>query len=307
MVSRAANTIRNLTWVAILIAAAAPHLRAQTDAFTGPPAIDVLGAHADGGRGCAGCHVPHNDASGTSQGQFELWGNSAAPDYGLQFALGEPGHNVEIEPASFASPGAEVSGVVLCVSCHDGNITAQNMMAGQSYEQMIGLLPFVRRITIPSLLTDPLSGWYSVDHPLGVNARIETGEGLEFTNGKFAVKPDSPYAHFVESYGWPTLAPLQRVNAYGVDTQGRPYLLCTTCHNQHAMSTFVSQDGDTIAGGPAGQMYSTFFFVNGPYTPETPSLPNWNASTTNTQFCRQCHFNLSNEANGALGIQTVFR
>ena len=34
----------------------------------------------------------------------------------------------------------EVGGILLCLSCHDGNVTPTNMMANQSYEQRIGLL-----------------------------------------------------------------------------------------------------------------------------------------------------------------------
>ena len=35
---------------------------------------------------------------------------------------------------------SEVGGILLCLSCHDGNLTSKNMMANQSYEQRIGLL-----------------------------------------------------------------------------------------------------------------------------------------------------------------------
>ena len=31
---------------------------------TGLTGIDVLGAHNNGGRGCAGCHAPHSGAAG---------------------------------------------------------------------------------------------------------------------------------------------------------------------------------------------------------------------------------------------------
>jgi hypothetical protein len=297
------RSVATLFFVSIITLAASAW--AQSEAFTGPPAVDVLGAHGDAGRGCMGCHVPHNDRMNSPTDAVDLlWGETSTPDYGAQFAFGEAARTVEVAPLNFVSADSEVSGVLLCVSCHDGNITAQNMMAAQSYEQKIGMLPYVRH-QVPILLGDPQRDRYAVDHPLGVDAKIETGNGLEFANGKFSVKPDSPYAHFIASYGWPTLAPAQRSNPYGVDADGRPYLVCTTCHNQHAMSMFVSQTGNTIAGGEAGQAYSTFFFVNGPYNPVIATAPNRN-SAANMQFCRQCHFDLANEGNGTLGIPTVF-
>jgi hypothetical protein len=292
---------------AILYFASGPAALAQTDYFSGPPAIDVLGAHANAGRGCASCHVPHTDLPPENLAGTEfavLWGTTQ-PDYGQELAFSDSGRQVDVIPASFSSAGSEVNGVLMCISCHDGNITPQNMMAGQSYEQRVGMLPFVRRITVPTFLGDTLASRYAVDHPLGVQAKIETGDGLEFSNGKFSVQPNSAYARFVAVYGWPTLAPMERSNPYGVDAAGQPYLLCTTCHNQHAMSAFVSQPGDAIAGDSGGHVYSTYFFVNGPYNPNLEINSN-QLSGSNAQFCRQCHFRLSNEGNGVFGIPTAF-
>ena len=55
-------------------------------------------------------------------------------------AFGDGGEYTEVLPSTITGGSAEVGGILLCLSCHDGNLTANNMMANQSYEQRIGLL-----------------------------------------------------------------------------------------------------------------------------------------------------------------------
>ena len=274
-----------------------------------PPAVDVLGAHSISGRGCLGCHAPHISSPALESGQrgnLPLWGESSAPAYGATLNFGEGGHMIEATPASLTASDSEISGILLCLSCHDGNITPQNMMAGQSYEQRVGLRPSVRRqAPLPTLMGDELAGSLAVDHPLGVDAQIEVGNGLEFADGAFSVKPGTPYAKFVANYGWPTLAPIRRSNPYGIDSEGNPYLVCTTCHNQHAMSVYVARPGSPIKGSSDGQDYTTYFFVNGPYDPNI-YRDGHRISTSNIQFCRQCHFSIANEGNNTTNVPTLF-
>lgn len=279
----------------------------KTENFEGAPAVDVLGAHDNAGRGCASCHVPHSAAlSDQGFANHLLWGPPGAPDYGHQVQFVGPKGVVDLAPANLLTGDAEVSGVILCVSCHDGNVTPQNMMASRSYAQRIGLQPFIRGIPRPTLLGDELAAQFKIDHPLGQGTNIPLGSGLEFVNGKFAVEPNSPYERFVQSYGWPSLAPVQRSNPYGIDREGQPYIVCTTCHNQHAMSLYASRPGDPIAGNNSGQLYTTFFFVNGPYNPNPTVTENLEFSATSSmQFCRQCHFDLSNEGNNSV-TPTIF-
>jgi len=293
------------TPVAVLVLAsfAAPAVLAQCD-NCGPPAIDILGAHAASGRGCASCHAPHNESPTGAAAPGALWGETAAPAYGQKLAIGETGRAVEVVPSRLSIADAEVAGILLCISCHDGNITAQNMMAGQSYSARLGLLTRHERGRM-LVSNDQLSGSYMLDHPLGPDATIPVGSGLEFSNGKFSVVPGSPYAEFVANYGWPTLAPLTRSNPYGIDALGRAYLVCTTCHNQHAMSAYVSSPASPIAGDTSGQVYTTFFFVKGPYNPNAANSLHRN-STSNEQFCRQCHFNFANEGNHSYNVRTDF-
>jgi len=120
------------------------------------------------------------------------------------------------------------------------------------------------------------------------------------------VTPATPYAQFVANYGWPALAPGKYSNPYGVTATGQPYVLCTTCHNQHVMTVYTSSAKSPIAGDGGGKFYATYFFVNGPYNPNINNVANTNAPST-AQFCRQCHFGEANEANNTNNITTVFQ
>jgi hypothetical protein len=281
--------------------------------------IDVLGAHNNGGRGCAGCHAPHSGSfgsghgGGSDAGNYALWGQDASPLYGKTIAFGDGGSFVEVLPSSLTANTPEVGGILLCLSCHDGNLTPTNMMRNQSYEQLVGMLPaWYGSKPIPTLLGNDhtTAGNYNNDHPVGLNATIRTGNGLVNTNGTLTVTPGSPYAQFVANYGWPALAPGKWSAPTGTTPGGQPYVLCTTCHNQHVMTVYTSTKASPIAGDGGGKFYTTFFFVNGPYNPGINNVPGPNGGSTaapsTTQFCRQCHFGEANEANNTMNIPTVF-
>src|ERR1017187_7733915 len=279
--------------------------------------VDVLGAHNNQGRGCAGCHAPHSGSfgsghgGGSDAGSYALWGQDASPLYNATIKFGDNGQYVEVLPSSITSGSTEVGGILLCLSCHDGNVTASNMMTGKSYEQTIGLLTNTTygSLPIPTLLGNDgtTAGNYTNDHPVGVNANISTTQpGLVWAAGKFTVTPGSPYQTFVNNYGWPALAPGKWSSPYGVNSAGLPYVACTTCHNQHVMTVYTSSTSSPIAGDGGGKFYATYFFVNGPYNPNLQVYGGNNAPST-TQFCRQCHFGESNEANNTNSIKTQFQ
>jgi hypothetical protein len=299
--------------VVMLVFAFAGFMMAQN--YSSP--IDVLGAHNNGGRGCAGCHAPHSGSFGSGHGggadagAYALWGQDASPLYGKTIAFGDNGRFSELLPSSIASGSQEVGGILLCLSCHDGNVTPSNMMRNQSYEQLIGLLPaWYGSKPIPTLLgsdgTSIGTGAYTNDHPVGQAATISTGSGLVFDGTKMSVTPGSPYATFVANYGYPALAPGKWSQPFAVTAGGKPYVLCTTCHNQHVMTVYTSSKASPIANDGGGKYYATYFFVNGPYNPGINNATNANAPST-TQFCRQCHFGESNEANNTNNIPTVFQ
>ncbi|HZD32330.1 MAG TPA: hypothetical protein VE779_11785 [Candidatus Angelobacter sp.] len=279
--------------------------------------VDVLGAHQNQGRGCAGCHAPHSGSFGSGHGgaadagSYALWGQDASPLYGKTVAFGDNGKYVEVLPATITGGSQEVGGILLCLSCHDGNLTASNMMQNWSYEQQIGLLTNTTygAQKIPTLLGNDgtTAGNYTNDHPVGLNATISSGSGLVFANNVFTVTAGTPYAQFVANYGWPALAPGKYSNPYGVNPAGAPYVLCTTCHNQHVMTVYTSTSLSQIVGDGGGKFYATFFFINGPYNPNLQGKLVSNQAASTTQFCRQCHFGEANEANNTNNIATQFQ
>ena len=84
----------------------------------------------------------------------------------------------------------------------------------------------------------------------------------------------SPYAQFVANYGWPALAPGKWSAPTASTAAGKPYVLCTTCHNQHVMTVYTSSAASQIAGDGGGKYYATFFFINGPYNPNINNVAN---------------------------------
>ena len=49
-----------------------------------------------------------------------------------------------------------------------------------------------------------------------------------------------------------------------VNAANVPYVVCTTCHNQHVMNVYAASANSPIAGTATGT-YATYFFINGPY------------------------------------------
>jgi len=305
--------MKKLLFISLLVLAVSGLMYAQN--WSSP--TDVLGAHQNQGRGCAGCHAPHSGSFGSGHGgvadagSYALWGQDASPLYGKTVAFGDGGRFVEVLPNGISSGTQEVGGILLCLSCHDGNLTQSNMMQNWSYEQQIGLLTNTTYggQKIPTLLgSDGTTGGnYTNDHPVGLNATISTSmSGLVWANNAFTVTPGSQYAQFVANYGWPALAPGKWSNPYGVNPSGKPYVLCTTCHNQHVMTVYSATAASPIAGQTTGY-YATYFFVNGPYNPNVQGKLGLLQAASTTQFCRQCHFGEANEANNTNNVTTVFQ
>src|ERR1700751_214967 len=100
--------------------------------------VDVLGAHNNQGRGCAGCHAPHSGSFGSGHGgkadagSYALWGQDASPLYGKTILFGDVVSIAEFLPGNITSASQEVGRILLCLSCHDGNVTPSNMLTGKS-------------------------------------------------------------------------------------------------------------------------------------------------------------------------------
>jgi hypothetical protein len=315
---------------------------------------DILGAHNNGGRGCAGCHAPHSGgrgnggdlvagsgyvSSGGNEGDYHLWGQdvSLITQETLQFGGGydsATGYTVNFNGGQqwTSTSLPVVSGIASCLSCHDGNVSKGAMMMNQSYEALAGILPggngqyatagaLYGSTPIPTLLGNDggTVGDYLNDHPVGPSANYNAlsypfssgglgNWGLTYTYGSGWNGPAvtwtvgaGAYQMFLTHYTAPA------INGMVVDATNQvPYVVCTTCHNQHQMTIY---NGGTsgltqVAGNAAGGTYATYFFVNAPYNPGASWTPT--AAPSTTQFCRQCHFGVANEAFGVTNVTTAY-
>ncbi len=320
---------------------------AQNPTYTagdGMHGIDKLGAHQNGGRGCVGCHAPHSGARGNGgnaaaggavtdaeTGNYALWGEDLGPLYSQTLNFGDEGSFDITFGADFAGTQEEiVTGVMMCLSCHDGNIAKGAMMTGISYEQSAGLLPpGYGPGNIPTLLGNDgtAAGNYHNDHPIGPKANVGAlglGNRLLFAAGGCTshgvavdcLQPDpanTAYIAFINHYG--SFNVTQSTTAYpsggrvqpmvlptGSTDKNAAFVVCTTCHTPHSMYPFSG----TAAG--AKGVYPTYWFISAPYNPGAP-VPDGTQASSATQFCRQCHFTGaggSNEGSGIMNVTTSF-
>jgi hypothetical protein len=336
------RTIFVITMVLLLAAFA----MAQTyTAGTGLTGVDKLGAHQNGGRGCTGCHAPHSGAFGaggnaitgqtvdkTNAGNYALWGQDLGPLYGATITQGDAVNGgqqfVTNLPAAsaFASMPEEISGIMTCLSCHDGNIAKGAMMTNKSYEQAMNLLPkgLYGPNAIPTLLGNDgtTSGNYYNDHPIGSQANLgAVGVATKLTylptGCSFHGTPspclkdagaDPNFTLFVNHYGLPNVTSNGHASPVVLpDTNpAHAYLVCTTCHTPHSMYVAGANSDAPIAQMTKGN-FPSYFFIAAPYNPGSNPAPSQASSAT--QFCRQCHYSGaggSNEASGILSVTTAF-
>jgi len=268
------------------------------------PSTDVLGAHLNYGRGCAACHAPHSGAYGngnaktadSTSGNLALWGEDVGSLYTKQITTGqsEHGNYVETLPASLNAGTPDVAGVLMCLSCHDGNYATGAMMKNKVYETLPPT--YGTQNTIPTLLGNDYTstGNYLNDHPVGLNAAMSCGGQYDWdctidATGKVLMTGTNSKV-FVQNYGF-----FVKPGVYN----NTPVVMCTTCHNQHLMNVVKVTNGAT-SGLPSGT-YATMFFIRAPYNPASTT----SGSNQTAQFCRQCHGGEANEMNGSTAT-TVF-
>ena len=306
--------MKRICLIAILFLASAGFAAAQAGAS---PATDVLGAHLNYGRGCAGCHAPHNGAYGNgaqgipdlSAGQSILWGQDVASLYGKTLAFGGVtgrGSYSETLPSSMAATTPDVNGLLTCLSCHDGNYATGAMMKNIVYETLPSTYGTLNKV--PTLLgMAPGTGGaasYLQDHPVGLNATVGCGGQYNWdctqsaTTGAISMNgPNS--SRFVSNYGFFTQpTAYQAPTVGGVTPAPVAIVVCTTCHNQHLMNVVKVTNG-AKSGLPTGY-YATMFFINAPYNPGS-GIANSNQTA---QFCRQCHGGEANESNNGTAVTT---
>jgi hypothetical protein len=282
------------------------------------PTSDVLGAHLNYGRGCAACHAPHSGVYGngnaktadSTSGNIALWGEDVSSLYGKTITSGQSEHGsvTEVLPSAITGNTPDVAGLLMCLSCHDGNYAQGAMMKNKVYET---LPPTYGTLNdVPTLLgaDKGSTGNYLNDHPVGLEAVMSCGGTYDWdcnisAAGKVLMNgPNS--SQFIQNYGF-FVSP----KAYN----NLPTVMCTTCHNQHLMNVVKVKNGVTMTGSgttgtvignsglPSGN-YATMFFVRAPYNPASGTA----GSNQTAQFCRQCHGGEANEMNGGGGVPTVF-
>jgi hypothetical protein len=306
--------------IALMFLATAGFAAAQGPNFS--PQTDVLGAHLNYGRGCAGCHAPHNGAYGNgaakttdlTSGQSILWGEDVGSLYNQTITTGGVtgrGSYSETLPGSMSATGPDVNGLLTCLSCHDGNYATGAMMKNQVYESLPST--YGKYNLVPTLLGVAPGGGnpsYLQDHPVGLSATVKCGgqynwdctetNGVIIMNGTNSSKFVQNYGYFVStsSYTGPAVG--------GVTPSPVAVVVCTTCHNQHLMNVVkvsavkTASNGAISGSGQTPGFYQTMFFLAGPYNPGSGTA---NSNQT-AQFCRQCHGGEANESNNGAAVTT---
>jgi hypothetical protein len=120
-------------------------------------------------------------------------------------------------------------------------------------------------------------GQYLSQHPIGLATQTGCGGSIDWDCGPKAARFAANYGFFLKPHFY----------------KGKDVVVCTTCHDPHAMSVTSVANESQSAFYPAG-IYPTKFFLRAPYGSESLSR----TTNASAQFCRQCHADLSNEMNG---------
>ena len=240
-----------------------------------------------------------------------------------------------------AAQEQELTGIVMCLSCHDGNLAQGAMMTAQSYEQARGLLPpnLYGPQPIPTLLgaDGTGAGNYHNDHPIGPKANLKA-VGLYNTDDAdptkwtqrviwraggcgstatptdcIVVNPaDTKYVLFSQHYGtFQTTRSTRSGFSPSNPSGGRANLVMPDGSSDPGAAYMVCTTCHTphsmyTFSGTAGTVkgvYPTYFFISAPYNPG--SKPDAQHASSATQFCRQCHFTGAGGANEGSDINTV--
>ena len=339
--------MRKMMLVLFVVLLAVGFVAAQTyTQGTGLTGIDVLGAHNNGGRGCAGCHAPHSGAAGgggnavtggkftdTQSGSNALFGQDVSPLFGQTLTFS--GY-VEILPgqaAAYSTNEEELRGIMMCLACHDGQIAKGQMMAGVSWEKANNLLPagVYGPNGIPTLLGNDngngnTSG-YGNDHPVGTAATLgalrlvsspakatdpltvtmnAAGTGIQHHRSDV---PDRPMRQFAVNYGYPSIAGTAWSYGFAMPEGGTdPSKAFMTCTTCHNQHVmYVYKAPSGKQGGTEDRRRNLSDLLLYQRSLQ-PGAGNTNPTmaASTTQFCRQCHTGEQNEALGVNTVQTQF-
>lgn len=237
---------------------------------------DLMGPHAD--FGCSSCHTPHSasirgDQYGSSR--VPLWGETDTKVYGG----GARSYLTAKTP--------ERSGILVCLSCHDGNLAYRATMKDKIYET----LPECDENCAPRTFTERSQtlGPDFAEHPVGLDTQMGCGGAKEWDctiKDGVIVMDGEKSARFVSAYGL-----FNKPHSY----EGKEVVVCTTCHDPHSQNA-IRVDKKTSSRAFQPGIYATSSFLRAPYMPQSWST----SSNLSAQFCRQCHADMSNEMNGSL-------
>lgn len=292
--------MKKVLFVLLAVVFLAAMAAAQVNSNYSSP-VDVQGAHNNHGRGCTGCHIPHSGPAGNGgtsttafEGNLALWGQNPGTLAGTTINFGDAGEWAEALPANDQATTPDLGGVLLCLSCHDGNLAKGAMMTGTVDWASEGLDPATLGYAsskVPTWLGNDSSGTgtgnYQNDHPVGLNAAYSCGGynwNCTITNGKVDTTTDPNLAQFVKNYGW-----TNKMDVYN----NNPVVMCTTCHNQHVMTVYKGTIGN-VKG-----YFQTQFGIRGYYNPGNKT------GNSVSQFCRQCHGSHANEYNNVWTVPTT--
>jgi hypothetical protein len=287
-------------------------------------AQDVLGAHNVNGHGCASCHSPHSGnaayASGgdSSTGLVALWGRKfIGQTYTTPTGtFTTPATLTGFTYAAGKSPDTDpLFKTAVCLTCHDGAVAVAGMTGHTLEANADG-------VHAPTWLNKDAEGLQN-DHPVHVTYSCTDSHNwdcfVDAVKGSIYWGNSTQQVAFVANYGHtanPSGAGIGATVVNGApSTAAGAYVECTTCHNQHSMTSAkqsigqawstttptcsaaqITAAGGCYAGGTSGY-YPTSFFVKGWYNTST-------TSNSAAQFCRQCHAGESNEWNGVYGVAT---
>jgi hypothetical protein len=256
-------------------------------------------------------------------GTIALWGEDVSPLFGGVEPFGGGSYTVTLPSSgALSSSDPTTTSILFCLSCHDGNVAKGGMMTGWTVETLPifgGKAPTL----LGSATAAPggnVANGYSNDHPVGPLALVgcnaaatpEQGYNWDCTGGASYVPPvitggvittpavaatpvvmngtnskqfliDNPSSFWNSAPNHSGVVnPLSTYTNLTVSA-----VVCTTCHNQHSMTSWSNTKGT----------YTTMFFIKGQYTPST-------GGDSVAQFCRNCHGGESNEMNGVTGVVT---
>jgi len=240
--------------------------------------IDVLGPHANFGRGCSSCHI-HQSATTRRHRLLSanaLWGQNDTRPYGAG----------SLTYITAKTP--ERIGILLCISCHDGNYASEAPRKDTIYEALpvsYGAFNIIPTFTKEqSVITGSTLG----AHPVGLDTQLGCGGPEEWdctSKSGVIVMDGTKSSRFVFSYGF-----FNKPHPY----EGKEVVVCSTCHNPHSENV-MSVTRDTQSGAYSPGTYPTIAFLRAPYDPSKVSI----SSNQSAQYCRQCHADKSNEMNGS--------